>query len=105
MADDLLDRLEPGVERFYLMASLAMPLASTVLCDLIGITRPEQGHVMALATQLNASQMGASLEDLERTDQQLKAFLSALIDKRRVEPRQEGLSALVAAEEGGERAQ
>ncbi len=91
-----------GVE---LMADLAIPLPVTVICDLMGVPeaeRPEFRHWMSGLLDMEAGGLPGLLKGLPRS-RRLFAFLRRLISQRREQRGDDLLSALVSAEEEGER--
>lgn len=108
--EEIVDELlEPALARGHmeLMGELAYPLPARVICELLGIPDTDAGlfvrHAPALATRLDPSPMrtaeGAARADIAVAE--LRTYLDDLIEVRRRSPRDDLLSALIAAEEGG----
>jgi cytochrome P450 len=106
VTDTLLDRVE---ERgtMEVMADLAYPLPVTVICEMLGVPTADQarfhGWSAAIVRSLDLIEdeeiySRASLAAAELTD-----YLDGLLRERRARPRGDILSALVAAEEAGDR--
>lgn len=92
---------------FDLVADVAMPLPLTVICRMLGVPVEDRdqfehwGHVAAagLDLQLDTSAM----ERTARAQMELGRYLQGLIDDHRAEPRDDILSALIAARDEGDR--
>ena len=108
LVDEMLDRVAPrgGVE---LMSELAYPLPARVICEMLGV--PPEGreiivrHAPAVAGRIDPSPMRGA-EDMAAADQaaaELTEYLESLIESRRRSPGSDLLSALMAAEEQGDR--
>jgi len=108
--EEIVDELlAPGLARggMDLMSEFAYPLPARVICELLGIPPGDHGlfvrHAPALATRLDPSPM-RTIEGLRRADvatAELRGYLDGLIEVRRRAPRDDLLSALIAAEDGG----
>ncbi len=103
-----------------LVADLAYPLPIEVICELLGIpaedrqfvaTWPraqlccsfEPGSVMAAAELQRAGPDFSRQAEADRIQEQLTGYFADIIDHRRREPGDDLISALIAAEEDGER--
>jgi cytochrome P450 PksS len=101
---ELLDRAEPS-GRVDLIADLALPLPITVICELIGVRdrdRPAFRRWMCGLVDLDQ----ASLRNLARVIPRMFAlfrFVRGLIEACRREPGEDLVSALISAEESGQR--
>jgi hypothetical protein len=117
LVDDLIDA-SAGPADFDLVADLAYPLPVAVISALIGVPpedRPiveswpraqlccsfEPGSLVA-ARQAQAAAGSAHVEP-DRIQAQLTGYFDDLIERRRAQPGQDLVSALIAAEEQGER--
>jgi pimeloyl-[acyl-carrier protein] synthase len=95
--------------RMELMREFAYPLPARVICELLDVPRPDEAFVIAqapaLAVGLDPTPMRptAAIEAADRATLALTDYLEALIEQRRHHPGDDLLSALIAAEEGGER--
>jgi len=107
-AEGLLDRL-PGVGPFDLLAEYAHQLPSLVISEMLGVP-PADREALTGFSDRTAPLLGVRVEEGER-DQAIAAaeefhgYLSALLDARRRSPGDDLLSALLAAEDDGERLQ
>jgi len=93
---------------FDLIDALAFPLPIAVICHLLGVPAQDQasfrawGH--ALVTTLDPQTSSLAAESRSRAAElALTAYLRDLVAKRRADPDQSLLSALVAIEEDGDR--
>lgn len=106
LTNSLLDRVQ-GQDEVDIVADLAYPLPVTVIARLLGI--PEQDHDTfhawsdALGKSLDLVEAEAVYDEASRAAAALNAYLAELADRRRVEPTDDLLSALVIAEEAGDR--
>jgi len=99
---ELLDAVEAKGE-MDVMPALAAPLPALVIADLLGVPREDYAIFKAWATDIvslvgNPDPLGA----LARADgamQALMAYLGEIIAKRRREPRDDLISAMIAAQE------
>ena len=104
LTDELLDAVQDSGPSFDLVAALAYPLTSTVLCDLVGVPRDRQKRILAYADALgNAFSLGLGLEEIERITAEFYDALRDLIQQRQAEPSDDIISALLNVEEGGDR--
>ncbi len=104
---DRLLRRADAAAGFDLIDALAFPLPITVICHLLGVPAEDQakfrvwGHDVAAALE---PQFGSAGECQSRASElALDAYLQELVRKRRADPDNSLLSALVAAEEEGDR--
>src|SRR4051794_36347335 len=95
--------------RIELMSEFAYPLPARVICELLGVPAADQQFVVdqapALAAGLDPSPMRtpevvAAVDEAVRL---LRGYLTDLIERRRTQPGDDLLSALIMAEEEGER--
>jgi cytochrome P450 len=110
MVDGLLDSIEQR-GAFDVIADLAYPLPVAVICRLLGVPiedEPEFSRASALLAQALdpfITLTGEAPEGVERrlqAGQWLREYLHGLIDTRRGAPRDDLISGLIAAEEGGD---
>jgi hypothetical protein len=107
LVNEILDRVTPdgGMD---VMRDLAYPLPARVICELVGVPPDDVPlilrHAPALAIGLDPSPMRPpeAVERANHATDELVAYMSDLIAHRRREPGEDMLSALIAAEEGGE---
>ena len=104
IVDDLLDGVsgEPGMDA---IAAFAYPLPITVIAELLGV-EPERRDFFRSASQKIAVAMGPiSDQQVAATAQsgrdQLVAYFNELIERRRREPRDDLVTALIQAEDDG----
>jgi cytochrome P450 len=92
---------------FDLIDSLAFPLPIAVICRLLGVPPEDRARFRAWGHGITASldpQMDRAAEARSRSSElALAAYLKDLVEKRRAEPDDSILSALIAAEEEGDR--
>ena len=106
LTDRLLTRVDAGAG-FDLIDKLAFPLPIAVICHLLGVPAEDQasfrtwGHDVATTLDLHSS---PTVESRSRSSElALNAYLRELVRKRRADPDDSLLSALIAAEEEGDR--
>src|SRR5439155_12940817 len=80
----------------------ALPLPVTVICELLGVPPADQGLFHAWA-DARISVGEASKEGQAEADRQFMSYLVSLIEDRRRHPRDDLLSALIAARDEGDR--
>jgi cytochrome P450 len=106
IADELLDALpEPG--RMDVVADFAVPFPIIVIAEMLGIPATDRARFKAWSTDIAATLSGPFLppEVLERSvrsSNELADYFRDQISRRRVEPRDDLLSALCAVEEQGD---
>ena len=96
-----------GTDRFDLMAALAYPLPVTIIAEMLGV-RPrdrdrfaEWADVLALSVDPLVSRGQA--DRIRNAAGEAYAYFETIIDERRRRPREDLVSALLAAEEEGDR--
>ena len=109
LVDGLLDRVLP-TGRMDIIEDLAYPLPVTVICEMLGVPVTDQAAIRQwsadLARSLDAIGPQADVEVQERGAQArhaLAEYFRTQIPERRRQPRADLLSALIAAEEQGDR--
>ncbi|MEU1073478.1 MULTISPECIES: cytochrome P450 [unclassified Streptomyces] len=96
----LVDRfiaLGPGAD---LAENVAWPLPITVICELLGVPREDQQTFRGLVDVWLTTGEERPLEEVSAALDELVRYMGDLLAKRRAEPRDDLLSALVAAREG-----
>ena len=87
------------------MDRFAFPLPISVICELLGIPAADRGRIRGLGTDLapafDLDPVEAVLGPADRAAEELAKYLAELCGRRRVEPRDDLISALVAQNEGG----
>jgi cytochrome P450 len=102
----LLDRAD-ATSGFDLIDALAFPLPIAVICHLLGVPAEDQASFRAwghdVAATLEPQAAGAVLSQSRAAEVALTGYLRDLVSKRRAGPDDSLLSALIAAEEDGDR--
>ena len=92
---------------FDLIEALAFPLPIAVICRLLGVPAEDQARFRVwgheVAATLEPQTRRAAQNDSRSSELALTAYLNDLVAKRRAEPDDSLLSALIAAEEEGDR--
>ncbi|PZS15294.1 MAG: cytochrome P450 [Pseudonocardiales bacterium] len=102
IVDELLDAAIAAGPTTDLIAALASPLPATVICELFGIPQHDRERVIAWFDQLAGSMTGDGFERVELMVEQFENYLADLIRRRRADPADDLISALVAAQERGD---
>ncbi len=106
IVDELLDSVA-GKERFDLIRDFAFPLPVIVIAEMLGIPAEDRDRFdvwsndLALAVEPLLS--AEEVERVERASDEIVAYFEGIIERRRERPEDDLLSALLAAEEEGER--
>ncbi len=106
IADELLDRIAPEGS-FDLMDEFAGPLPVIVIAEMLGVPPEEHTQFKTWSNQIIEGGRGAFRgvapgEQVKTTSQELRAYLTAQIERRRNEPGEDLITALVQAhDEGG----
>lgn len=110
LVDGLLDAVRPGTE-FDAITGLAYPLPVAVICRLLGVPLSDEPQFSAasglLAQGLDpfitfTGQVSDSFAERLEAGRWLRGYLRDLVARRRAEPREDLISALIAAEEDGD---
>jgi pimeloyl-[acyl-carrier protein] synthase len=101
----MLDEVDPS--GFDLIAGLGYPLPVTVICELLGIPSEDQ-HLFGPWSSDASRMLDGDLDDatIQRgvmAFMQIVNYLNGIFDERRAAPRDDLLSALLAAEEAGDK--
>ncbi|HEV2056899.1 MAG TPA: cytochrome P450 [Methylomirabilota bacterium] len=109
IVDGLLDRVE-GARGMDVIADLAYPLPVTVICEMLGVPTADQVVFKQwsadIARSLDAAILPAGSEVITRGQEAgdaLREYFRSLIAVRRKSPQPDLLSALIAAEEQGDK--
>lgn len=111
LVDEFLDAAQPR-GRMDLIADLAYPLPVTVIAEMLGVPPEDRDKFKHWSNDLSRIAGGAgsaaemSLEEYRRVGQafqELTAYFAKVVAERRVQPRDDLLSALARAEEAGDR--
>jgi cytochrome P450 len=107
IVDELLDAAVAAGPAMELIGALAYPLPITVICELIGIPPSDRYRVSTwsrqLVNQTAAAPTPDSCQRIEQAADEFEEYLRDLIGKRRAEPADDILSALVAVADSGAR--
>ncbi|HEY9793280.1 MAG TPA: cytochrome P450 [Candidatus Obscuribacterales bacterium] len=108
IANELLDAVQ-SKGKMDLMADFAFPLPAIVISEMLGIPPRDRdrfkhwSHTITTATDPNPNPKLFDMAKVLHAYGELNSYLEPLIEERRKEKRQDLISALVAAEEGGDR--
>ncbi|MCI0395560.1 MAG: cytochrome P450 [Chloroflexi bacterium] len=106
ITDDLLDQVQ-AAGRMDLIGALAYPLPVTVIAQMLGVPAADQdkfhGWSNALARSLDLTEDEAVYNRASDATVEFRDYLKHLVDRRRADPQDDLLSALVFAEEAGDR--
>jgi len=106
IVDELLDSVA-GKERFDLIRDFAFPLPVIVIAEMLGIPAEDRDRFDVWSNDLAlAVEPLLSVEEVERVERasdEIVAYFEGIIERRRERPEDDLLSALLAAEEEGER--
>jgi cytochrome P450 len=105
LIDEMLGRLE-GATQCELVADFAAPLPVIVIAEMLGIPLEDRARFTHWSDEVVRGLGDNTLEDriaADRAHTELRAYLRGIADARRAEPRDDLLSALVAAEEEGDK--
>lgn len=102
IAQRLLESFPPGGS-VDLLESFAFPLPITVIAELLGVPLEDQDRFREWTTTLMSPPKSSNLEPLRRSAVQFQQYLQGFLARRRAEPQDDLTSALLAAEEQGDR--
>ena len=106
IADRLLDAVSDH-DRFDLIAALGYPLPVTVIAEMLGVPADDmdrfEGWSNDIALTVEPILTPAQVEGVRRAAGELFAYFETIVEARRREPRDDLVSALLAAEEEGDR--
>ena len=102
LADQLLDRAANRGE-LELVSGYALPIPATVIADLLGVPSADRDQFHRWTNRLVSVSSGGDLLKALPSLLLFKYYLERLIARRRLEPRDDLISALVQAEEAGDR--
>ena len=107
LAVRLLDQAEAGGPEFDLIDAFAFPLPIAVICHLLGVPAEDQASFRAwgheVAASLEPQTTRAARHGSQSAELALTGYLRDLVARRRAEPDDSLLSALIAVEEEGDR--
>ncbi len=107
LVDDLLDEALPAGE-MDIVGDLAYPLPVAVICDLLGVPAFDRDLFRQLSSDASRLLDGGALDKASQergmvAGMQLFQYFTDLVEKRRPDPKDDLLSAMIAAEEAGDR--
>ncbi len=106
ITDNLLDMAQDG-SKMDLIADLAVPLPVTVIAEMLGVPVADQeqfrGWSLDLAGTLDLTDSPEVYDRGSRATSEFSAYLRQLAKERRVNPQEDLITALVAAEEQGDK--
>ncbi len=106
IADRLLDAVA-GQDRFDLIAALGYPLPVTVIAEMLGVPAEDmdrfEGWSNDIALIVEPILTPVQVEGVRRATEELFAYFETIVEARQREPRDDIVSALLAAEEEGEK--
>jgi cytochrome P450 len=107
--DDVLDTVQPR-GRMDVIRDLAYPLPATVIAEMLGVPHADRDRFKQWSDDIAAiagNLPGSLSEDVLRRglegQRELRAYFAGIVAQRRVEPRDDLISALVKAQDEGER--
>jgi cytochrome P450 len=105
VVDEHLDAVadEGGMD---VIASLAYPLPVIIIAELLGIPADDQARFKHWSDEMVRGMGMSSTDDARRSrraQRELRAYFEGIASARRADPREDLLSAMLAAEDGGER--
>jgi cytochrome P450 len=107
ITDELLDAAPTDGEPFDLVSTLALPLPVVVIAELLGVPPSDRELFRrwstAIAMTTNLFNTEQTLDTAKQASTELIEYLTRIVEERRREPREDLISALVLAEEGGSR--
>lgn len=105
LVDELLDELEAAGELDFIR-DFAYPLPVIVIAEMLGVPASDRARFIAWSNRLVAIvdpfSAPEGLEAVQPTFDEMAGYLRGICDERRREPRDDLISALVAAEEQGD---
>ena len=106
IVDELLDELA-GRDSFDLIGDFAFPLPVIVIAEMLGIPAEDRDKFNAwsndIALAVEPILSGEEIVRVERASDEIIEYFEGIIEQRRMDPRDDMLSALLAAEEEGDR--
>ena len=106
VADELLDAVA-GQDKFDLIEDFASPLPITVIAAMLGVDVADRGDFRrwskGLANVFSPIRSPEFLAALQANSDEISAYFERVIGERRAAPRDDLISALIAAEDGGDR--
>ena len=107
--EELVEEMLAGAERegrMDVIGDIAYPLPVTVIAEMLGIPTADRDRFKHWSDEIIRTLGFSNYEDARRSrkaGKELRAYLEPIIEQRRREPREDLLSGLAAAEDGGDR--
>jgi cytochrome P450 len=105
VVDELLD--EAGEGRIDIMAAVADPLPTVVIAEMLGVPAQDRARFKqwsdAVARQLEPTTQRDEHVAAFKANSELREYFDEIIEQRRAEPQDDLISALIAAEEEGDK--
>ena len=106
IVDDLLNDLK-GKDRFDLIESFAFPMPVTVIAEMLGVPAQDMDRFKDWSNDISLTIEPSLREDqirrVERASEELYAYFESIIEERRREPQDDMITALLNAENEGDR--
>ncbi len=106
IVDDLLSELE-GKDRFDLIENLAFPMPVTVIAEMLGVPSQDMDRFKDWSNDISLTIEPSLREDqirrVERASEKLYEYFESIIEERRREPQDDMITALLNAEDEGDR--
>ena len=106
IVDEFLNELE-GKDRFDLIESLAFPMPVTVIAEMLGVPAQDMDRFKHWSNDVSLTIEPSLREDqirrVERASEELYAYFEEIIEERRREPQNDMITALLNAEDEGDR--
>ena len=103
IAHRLLDAAQAQGGSMDLLDAFAFPLPITVIAELLGVPLEDQDRFRAWTHVLIHPPVGGDMEPIRRAGMQFIQYFQGLLERRRREPGEDLLTALVSVEEQGDR--
>lgn len=103
IVDNLLDDMVMTGSPADLAATVAWPLPVKVICDLLGVPETDQDSFRRWTEMTLALGADSRPEEISGARDNLNSYLASLVDRRRADPTDDLLSALVGARDEGDR--
>ncbi len=106
LVDELLDDIDPG-QPFDVMEKLAYPLPMIVIAEMLGVPTEDRERFNAWSNDVALALEGRRSEEqnrrMHRSRRDLAEYFTSVIEIRRDDPRNDTVSALITAEESGDK--